>query len=353
MENGLLEIDGAFGEGGGQIVRTAVALSCVTGTPIRVFNVRARRKNPGLGHQHVTAIRAAREICGARLVGVQVGSQSFEFWPGQVKPGNYSFDIGTAGSTTLVFQTIVWPLLAAEGDSHVTLVGGTHNPMAPCFDYLQLVWLPFVRAMGADISLRLSRYGFYPAGGGRIHATIAGTGNLSRLRPLTLETRGQEGRLRVWSRVARLPESIATRQLNRTLKELERAGLDVGEYEEGVVDARCPGTYVFILYEDECTRAGFQALGERGKRAERVADEAVLGLLAYLETEAAVDPHMGDQLVLPAALGRGPSAYTTSQVTSHLLTHAHLLRLFLGRQIEVRGSEGEPGHVFVGIEEGS
>ncbi len=347
MASELVEIDGAFGEGGGQIVRSAVALSCLTGRPIRVYNVRARRKNPGLGNQHVTAIRAARQICGARLEGVKVGSSTFEFWPGQVQPGNYSFDIGTAGSTTLVFQTIVWPLLSVEGDSVVTLVGGTHNPLAPCFDYLELVWAPFVRACGANVELSILRYGFYPVGGGRIRARIHGLGGLHRLRPLVVEARDEKGVIRLWSRVARLPESIAARQRNRAVKQLERAGYEVSEAEEGVVEAMCPGTYVFLHYEDSFTRAGFQALGERGKRAERVADEAVAAFLAYVESDAALDPHMADQIVFPLAFARGSSSYTTSEVTQHLLTHVHLLRLFLDRAIEVDGELGRPGRVTI------
>lgn len=347
MSDEWLTIDGSFGEGGGQIVRSAVALSCVTGRPIRVVRVRAKRKRPGLGHQHVTAVRAARQLCAAEVTGVQVGSTEFTFRPGPVQHGNYSFDVGTAGSTSLVLHTVVWPLLSVPGQSTVTVVGGTHNPLAPCFEFLDLVWARMLKRLGLHVRLSLLRHGFYPQGGGRIRAEIGGTNRFDSVRSLCLEARGEDPVVELWSYVARLPESIAERQARRAQKRLLAHGIEIDEIHQGAVHASCPGTYVFIWYRDSITCAGFQALGERGKRAERVADEAVDEFFQYLESAAAIDAHAGDQLILPLALARQPSSYTTARITQHLLTHAHLLQLFLGCNIEIEGEPDKPGRVCV------
>ncbi len=353
MGDELLTIDGSFGEGGGQIVRTAVALSCVTGRPIRMVRVRAKRRNPGLGNQHLTAIRAARQICGAEVEGLQVGATEFTFRPGPVRHGNYSFDVGTAGSTSLVLQTVVWPLLAVPGTSTVTVVGGTHNPLAPCFEFLELVWARYLARLGLAVRLSLLRHGFYPSGGGRVKAAITGSDGFHSVRSLWLEARGENPSVELWSYVARLPESIAERQARRAEKRLAARGIELAEVHLGRVQASCPGTYVFIWYRDSITYAGFQALGERGKRAERVADEAVDEFFEYLDSDAATDPHTGDQLVLPLALAPGSSSYTTSRITQHLITHTHLLQLFLGRNIQIEGELGHPGRVTVAAADNS
>lgn len=181
-----VEIDGQRGEGGGQILRTALALSLVTGRPVRFRNIRARRARPGLRPQHRTAVLAAARVGAARIEGNSVGSTELEFEPTMLSPGVHHFDIGTAGSTTLVLQTILPALLSADAPSSVRIVGGTHNPLAPCFDFLERAFVPLLRRMGADVSIRLERAGFVPAGGGSLVVEVRPT----KLAPLVLHERG-------------------------------------------------------------------------------------------------------------------------------------------------------------------
>lgn len=341
---GTIHIDGTMGEGGGQVLRSALTLSLLTGKPVRFRRIRARRKRPGLGFQHRMAVHAAARISGAQVEGDRVGSQELEFAPGAVTPGSYHFDIGTAGSTSLVLQTVLLPLALAPGSSRLTITGGTHVPASPCFHYLDWHWRVMLARIGIPFELYMTMAGFYPPGGGELRATIPGS---ARVESVDLRERGKLLIIDGLSAVANLPDEIAERQRNQALRRLDELDCPL-HMDVGSLPAQSPGTVIVLLARFEHGQACFFALGERGKRAEWVADEAADDLLAFLATEGAVDRWMADQLLLPLALGRKPSVFSTSQVTLHLLTHAEVIRAFLPVSICIEGAEGEPGTVQVG-----
>jgi len=342
----MIEIDGSFGEGGGQILRTSLTLSAVTGESIHIVNIRARRAKPGLRAQHVTAVRAAAAVCGATVRGDEVGSRQLVFEPGELAAGEYRFDIGTAGSTALVLQTVFLPLALAGEPSRLTLIGGTHNPMAPCFEYLQRCWMPMLGPMGLGAELYLARPGFYPAGAGQMSALIEPAPPREQWQPVRRQQRGRLLSLSGFSAVANLPRPIAERQRRQALRRLEVLGLSP-RIELRSWQAASPGTVLFLHVQFAGGAAAFFALGARGKRAERVADEAADALAAYWATEAAVDPHLADQILLPAALCPAESRFTVSAVAEHLRTNAHVIGRVLGRAIHIDGDPGEPGAVLV------
>ena len=343
MEEPVLTIDGSQGEGGGQVLRTTLALSAIRGVPVEIHSIRARRKIPGLQAQHLTAVTALAGVSGARVEGAHLGSQRVLFVPGPIQPGEYRFDVGTAGSTVLVLQALLVPLALAGGPSRITLTGGTHVPWSPPADYMREVWLPALADLGLCARLDVGRWGFYPKGGGRVVVEVEGGADL---RPITLVQRGGGLRLRGVSAVANLPRGIAERQRDRALRRLAVEGRDA---EIAVIEAESPGTGSFLMLVAEVggLRAGFSALGERGKPAERVAEEAVNALLEFLKGEAGCDPHLADQLILPMALAPGTSRLTTSRVTRHLLTTAQVVQQILGCPMQVGGEEGSPGHVTI------
>lgn len=339
----MIEIDGSLGEGGGQLLRSSLTLAAITRQSFCMTRVRAGRREPGLRPQHLKAVEAAAAICGARVEGARLGSQKIVFEPGRIAAGNFSFDIGTAGSTCLVLQTILPVLSLARGPSRVDLSGGTHVRWSPCFDYLEIQWLPVLKTIGFDAELQIVRAGFYPAGRGLIRAAILPARPLS---PLRLRERGPLRRLRAISAVANLDLRIGQRQADRATRRL--AGRSPGlECEVVRMPSGSAGTMLLLQAEFERCRACFFALGERGKPAERVADEAVDELLAFLETEGAVDPHLADQLVLPLALAPGVSELSTSRVTRHLTTNADIVRRFLPVRIDLEGKPGAPGFLRV------
>ena len=339
----MIEIDGSFGEGGGQILRSSLALSALTGRPVHIRNIRARRPKPGLQAQHLQSVRAAA-ISGGQLRGASLGSCDLTFEPGEVVPGNYRFDIGTAGATGLVLHTIYLPLARrGGGPAEVTLVGGTHVTTSPSFHFLDGTWRRYLELAGLHVSLRLDRPGFYPRGGGVVRAFLQPA---ARLRGLNMRERGPVT-IRGVSAVAGLDRNIARRQARRAVFRLGQAGhearIDEESWEGG------PGTVLALTVETEPVPAVFVGLGARGKPAETVADEAVEEVLAYLHaSDALVDPHSADQLVLPLALAEGPSEYRTTEVTRHLTTNVAVIRHFLDRDIAIEGEEGAPGRVVVG-----
>ncbi|MBI2002234.1 MAG: RNA 3'-phosphate cyclase [candidate division NC10 bacterium] len=343
MGEPVLTIDGSQGEGGGQVLRTALALSAIRGVPVEIHSIRARRKNPGLQPQHLTAVTALAAVSVARVEGAHLGSNRVRFVPGPIQPGEYRFDVGTAGSTALVLQALLVPLALAGGPSRITLTGGTHVPWSPPADYMQEVWLPALADLGLCARLDVGRWGFYPKGGGRIVVEVEGGADL---RPIALLHRSGGLRLRGVSAVANLPRGIAERQRDRALRRLAAEGRDA---EVAVTEAESPGTGSFLMLVAEVAglRAGFSALGERGKPAEQVADEAVNALLEFLKGEAGCDPHLADQLVLPMALAPGTSRLTTSRVTRHLPTTAQVVQQILGCPMQIGGEEGSPGAVTV------
>jgi RNA 3'-terminal phosphate cyclase (ATP) len=338
-----VHIDGTMGEGGGQVLRSSLTLSLLTGRPVRLTRIRARRERPGLAFQHRMAVHAAARVSGGRVEGERIGSQELEFAPGALRPGDYHFDIGTAGATSLVLQTVLLPLALAPGASNVVVTGGTHVPLSPCFHYLDWHWRTMLERIGIRFDLHMAAAGFYPPGGGEIRAHIPGN---ARIRSLELEQRGELLEVRGLSAVANLPEGIAQRQRDQALRRLRGIKCSVDIALE-TLPARSPGTVLVLLARFEQGQACFFALGARGKPAERVADEAVDELLGFLATGGAVDRWLADQLLLPLACAGGPSALRTSEVTLHLLTHAEVIRSFLPVTIRIDGEPGEPGTVYV------
>ena len=323
----MLTVDGSYGEGGGQIIRTSLALSLVTGKPFRVEHVRANREKPGLRPQHLTAVRAAAEISQATVDGAAVGSREFTFIPGSVKPGDYTFSIGTAGSATLVLQTVLPPLMIASGPSFLRLEGGTHNAYAPPYDFLEQAFLPLVNRMGPRISMELERYGFYPPGGGSFNVLIEPGAGGERLELLH---RGNISSQRARALVVNLPGSIAQREL-AVVK--ERMGWSDEQLHVEMSDnAISRGTAVMIEIESEHLTEVFTRVGERGLRAEVVAEEAVREALLYLSTDAPVGEHLADQLLIPMALAGGGS-FATGFISLHTKTNLAIIKTFLDVEI--------------------
>ena len=326
----MIEIDGSYGEGGGQILRTSLTLSVLTGKPVRIYRIRAGRKEPGLKPQHLMSAHAAVQISGGRLAGAELGATDLSFHPGRIQPGNYTFDVtslkASAGSTSLIFQTIFLPLGFTKASSHIILKGGTHVPWSPPADYLKEVFLPTVAPMGIQAKIEIPLKGFYPIGGGVLEATV--NPFQTPLKPLRTQERGKLMQVRILSMVANLPLSIATRQLNQAVARLTEHGLrPLGE--TGTAESPGKGTSCFIQAEFEHVRAGFSALGAIGKRAEQVADEAVEEFLRFWNGQGTLDRHLVDQVVLCMALAEGESTVTVSEVTDHLKTNIWVIEQFL------------------------
>ncbi|HEY6839104.1 MAG TPA: RNA 3'-terminal phosphate cyclase, partial [Geobacteraceae bacterium] len=336
----MLDIDGSYGEGGGQILRTALAFACLTITPCRIVNIRRGRRKPGLMPQHLAAVRAAATISGAALEGDEQGSTAVTFSPQAVRGGTFEFHIGTAGSVTLLLQTIILPLLMAGRPSRVSLTGGTHVPFSPCCHYLAEVFVPLLRRLGGELRLTIDAYGFYPRGGGRVVAEIE---PCRGFRPLTLTSPGSVRRVTGMSGVGNLPLSIAERQRAAARETLAAAcGAALPPPRIELFDAPGPGqgTFLFLKAETDAVAAGFTALGARGKRAETVGNEAAAELCAHLATGAALDPHLADQIVPFLALAPAPSTFTTSRITRHLLTNLWVIDLFHPLRYQIVGEEG-------------
>jgi RNA 3'-phosphate cyclase len=339
----MVRIDGSQGEGGGQIVRSALTMAIITGEATRIDNIRAGRERPGLRPQHLKAAEAAAAICSGRVEGAHPGSESLIFRPGRVCGGDYRFDIGTAGASTLLLQTVLLPLIRADTESHLTLIGGTHVPWSPSFHYMERQWIPWLRQMGADVRLELHRTGFYPKGGGIIKARV---GMAAGLKPLTLIERGALQEIGILSLTADLPQGIADRQSRAAMEALAPCGVQMRS-ETLLLPSRSKGTMLLVEGHFESSHCTFFALGERGKPAERVGTEAADAFLRFLRSEAVVDEHGADQLILPLALAEGDSVFRTSVVTRHLETNIRILHHFLPSRVTVQGNRNGPGTVFI------
>jgi RNA 3'-terminal phosphate cyclase (ATP) len=343
----MIEIDGSYGEGGGQILRTALSLSCLSGMPFRIAKIRRSRKKPGLQPQHLTCVRAAQAISGAQVAGDRMGSAELVFSPGRITGGDYSFDVGTAGSTLLVLQALLPPLLFSEAESTITLTGGTHVPFSPSYHYVAGVFLPVLARLGLTVHLSIDAYGFYPRGGGKIRAEIRPA---DKILPLRIPERGRLREITGFSSVGRLPGSIAERQRKAAVEAIRSGigGPGPGARIE-LLDAPSPGrgTFLFLRVETENSVAGFTALGAIGKSAEKVGEEAARHCLDYSSTGAALDPNLPDQIV--PYLSRCPerSEFTTSRITQHLLTNLRVTGLFQSFPHLVQGTAGEPGRVTI------
>jgi RNA 3'-terminal phosphate cyclase (ATP) len=322
----VIEIDGSLGEGGGQIIRTSVSLAAITGRTVQITNIRARRSKPGLHAQHLTAVRAAAALCGAELKGAEMGSQFLRFTPGPLtQETEFSFDGGTAGAPGLVAQTLLVPMLYLPKPSVSNVRGGTHVPMSPPADYIEAVYRPALQRMGADVGFQYARAGFFPKGGGEVQIRSGG-GQLSV--PIELVERGRLHRLRLFVVTCQLPEHVATRGVDALMKDLKGYGVPV-LVEKRELEGGCPGAAIVLTAECENGAGGFTSLGERGKPMERVAADGLRDFQKWFASGAAVDEHLGDQLVLPAALVYGESRWSTSEVTEHLRTVLEIAKRFL------------------------
>lgn len=345
----ILTLDGAHGEGGGQILRTALSLSAATGRAFRIADIRARRRKPGLMAQHLSAVRAAASLCGAEVSGDRLGSMALGFAPAhRPAAGSYAFDVaeiaerGSAGSVTLILQTLLVPLALADGASTVVLSGGTHVQWTPSFDHLVDSYLPLLRRMGLGADVSLKRWGWYPVGQGEIVCTIAGRASLgedAKPRPIELLAREPLRRIAGRAVAANLPSHIPQRMADRARASLGDLGVPV-QVEPLRVRAACPGAALFLIAEYGDLAMAFSAYGHPGKPSEAVADEAVADLREHHASAAAVECHLADQLLLPLALARGVSAFTAPRPTDHLRTNAWTIGRF--GVADVRIGEGTP-----------
>ena len=337
----MLTIDGDMGEGGGQILRTALTLSLCHGQAFRIVNIRRRRNKPGLRAQHLAAVNAAAAIGRAEVHGAGLGAREIIFKPQQPAAGQYHFDIGTAGSTSLVLQTLLPPLLTASARSHITLVGGTHNPLAPSFEYLHYVYLPLLRRMGARVSEQLERAGFYPAGGGSMTVDIE---PVTQLQPLTLLQRGKLKSMAAYALLAHLPGHIAERELQvlQTELKLERSKL----HTQILDSANGQGNVLLLVIESEHCNEVICGFGRRGLRAEKVAHQVVNEARRYLDAAVPVGQHLADQLILLLALA-GAGSYRTLEPDSHTRTNIDVIRAFTGLQIHCEAEDSQRWRVTV------
>lgn len=347
MGEQVVTIDGSQGEGGGQVLRTSLTLAAALGANVRLINVRAGRERPGLRPQHLAAVRAAAAVCGADVQGASLGSMELTFRPGELKAGQYHFDIGTAGSAPLVLQTVIPALATAAGDSEVTVTGGTHNPLAPCFEYLRDVFGVLAAAANVETHLEMRRAGFYPGGGGEIRMRLRGLGSADEVAPLRFAERGGLRRVEVLSAASySLPAHIIERQAAHANERLLAAGHHAAVAKEAW-NTVSPGTAVFLRAVFARCVAGWYAIGARAKRAEEVADEAVDAFLAFLGSAAAVDVHAADQILVLAALAGGESRYVAERASSHLTTNAEVVRQLGGRRVRIEPGQGATALVTV------
>jgi RNA 3'-terminal phosphate cyclase (ATP) len=340
-----IQIDGRHGEGGGQVVRTALALSALLKIPVHITHIRSNRKDPGLRPQHLIAVNALATITEGKVEGAKVDSQELIFKPGEITAGNYRFQIGTAGSTGLAMQAIIPVLLFGKAPSRVEISGGTHVPWSPSFHYLKTIFLSALRKMGAGISIDIDKWGWYPKGGGNVKALIK---NVHALKAINLINRGKLLDLSVLSTVSNLPLHIAERQRDQTLKRIKHININplisiknapsIGQ-----------GTFLFLAAQFEGSRAGVTSLGRKGKKAEEVADEACNEFLKFLDSKGAIDIHLADQIVLYMALAAGSSIFITECLSKHLLTNIWVIEQFLPVSFDVNLETGKVGVEGIGF----
>jgi RNA 3'-terminal phosphate cyclase (ATP) len=332
--------------GGGQVLRNAVALSAVTGRPVRVVNIRGARPQPGLRPQHLMSVRAVAQVCGATLTGAEIGSREIAFQPGEIMPRQgWRLDIGTAGSTMLLLQSLLPALARAEGPSQLTLTGGTDVPFAPPFEHFDQVFLPALSELGPRVTMQLVRRGFYPKGGGEVRVSVVGQERVScPVRPFTWIERGRLLGIRGRSYSQGLPSHIAERMRDSAVNVLVGSGYSPA-VELDVVE-RGPSEGCGIVLWAECEggrRLAGSALGRRGRRAEDVGREAAHALLAELAGDWAVETHLADQLIVWMALADGPSEFTTAKLTDHVHNAVIVAEAIAGARFTLE--EGRPARV--------
>ncbi|KPJ64494.1 hypothetical protein AMJ44_12715 [candidate division WOR-1 bacterium DG_54_3] len=344
----MIKIDGSHGEGGGQILRSTLTLSAILGKSVEIFNIRAGRKKPGLQPQHLTGVRAVARICNGKLEGDDLLSQRIVFHPGKIQSGEYEFDVmkvkSSAGSTGMIFQQIAPVLAFGNTESNVVLKGGTHTEWAPPIDYLQEIFLPMVAKMGLHAIIEVERWGWYPIGQGIVKVNIQPV--KKKLKAIELTDRGKLKRIHGISLVSRLPLSIAERERDKALQRLKDAGFRNLEIETKSVPSLGTGNYFCLVAEFENAVAGFNSLGKIGKRAEKVADEAVDQFIKFNKSKACIEKHLADQLILYLALAEGKSSFM-SEISNHVLTNNWVVEQFLPVNFEIEGKPGETGRVSV------
>jgi RNA 3'-terminal phosphate cyclase (ATP) len=341
----FLQIDGARGEGGGQVLRTALALSTVTGQAFEITRIRAHRTVPGLRPQHLAAVRAAALLSGARVSGAFDGSPDLRFEPGALRGGDFRFEIATAGALTLVLQTVLAPLARASAvPSRVAVTGGTHVPASPSYHYLARHWTAVVERLGLRVTPHLERAGFYPRGGGAASAEVSPWSGAPE--PLVLEQRGALVRIHGTSGAGKLKTDAAEMMRRAAAERLWESRRLESSWDVVNVPAASPGSFLLLEAVFEQGRAAFGFLGQKGVRPDVLGDRAGRTLLKFLEGEGAVDPHLADQLAVPMALGGRGGRVTTTEVSLHLQTVAEVLSLF-GVAAQTRGRRGGPGGLEV------
>jgi RNA 3'-terminal phosphate cyclase (ATP) len=337
----LIELDGSVGEGGGQILRTALALSMCTGHAVTIRHIRAKRPKPGLMRQHLTCVQAAAAVCAAKVQGAELGSQTLCFEPGEVQAGDYSFNVGTAGSCTLVLQTVLPALMLAREPSRVSLSGGTHNPMAPPHHFLERSFAPLLRRLGVGIDLELRRHGFYPAGGGQVSATIRPA--LNGMTPFDLTERGLPKEAYAECLAPALPQAVAVRELGA----LERALGWTGEQlrTPAVRQNEGPGNALMATLAFEHVCEVITGFGEKGVSAEQVAGRVAQEVKVYMASHGVLGPHLADQWMLPLALAvngsGGSAAFTCTEMTEHATTNIGVIEKFVPVHFTVQQSEAD------------
>jgi len=343
-----VSIDGSFGEGGGQILRTSLALACITGKALHIENIRANRRNPGLAKQHISCVYAARDVTDGTCSGIELGSQVLNFQPGKITGGNFSFDIGSAGSASLVTQTIMPPLFLADKSSTVAVLGGTHNPMSPPYNFFERTFLPAIAQSGFNARCRLLKYGFFPAGGGKLKIDVQPWDKESSS-AIDFCQPAEKFEISVIIYTARLPSHIADRQRGLLLKSA-LAFTDAGKmrlvqplkFEDielvDVTDSDGPGNCVMILLSGQTQKTIFTAFGEKGKPSEKVIREAVNLTTEFLKSGAAIDHFLADQLLIYMTMAVAGS-FTTDKLSSHLQTNIEIIKKFIPVDFQVEQRE--------------
>jgi RNA 3'-terminal phosphate cyclase (ATP) len=339
----MISIDGRTGEGGGQILRTSLSLSLITGLPFTINNIRSGREKPGLSPQHLKAVKLSQEIGGAQVDGAELRSTRLTFNPKKIRCGKYQANIGTAGSTSLVLQTVYLPLSTSSDSSKITLVGGTHVPFAPTFDWLNLNWLLYLKLIGLDMTLDMDHAGFYPQGGGKIFAQINPVDGMDGLR---IPERGALEQIRGISSVANLSPKIAERQREQVIRRLG-SHFPLNDIRIKQLPSKNKGTCITLICEFEHSQCCYSALGAPGKPAEKVADEVCNKIETLLSTQATFDEYLADQLLLPLSLARSNSTFSCVSITKHIRTNAEVIKAFINPKIEIIGNTGSPGTINI------
>ncbi len=342
-----IRVDGSFGEGGGQILRTSITLSTHLGVPVEIVNIRKNRKYPGLMPQHLTAVKACQSICSGQTEGAEINSERLFFKPGKVKAGKYSFNVAefkrSAGSATLIFQTVLLPLLFARKESMVTIQGGTHVPWSPPANYIRQIFLPVLGRLGCQTFFKIRKWGWYPEGGGEIQCRIK---PLRQLKSCQFNQRGKLRRIQGLSAVSNVGNNVAERQAKSCQKALRVLKLraDIKTHE---VAGPGKGSLCFLSAEFERVRAGFTTLGEKGLSAEKVGAATVEELEAFLGKKVCLDTHLADQLLPYVALIGERIEMNVSRITKHLLTNLWVVKKFLPIDYTLRGPLDLPGTLII------